>query len=278
MTKNKALEEVKDGLEKGIREVMTSENFQEWLRFISSFHQYSFNNTILIYCQRPTATAVKGFNEWKKDGRFVKKGEKAIKILAPLIRKKKDEKKDGEKKEEAKQELYGFRYVNVFDSSQTFGKALPSSPVEMLKDGGQTEETLLQEWIEKIDIPVRFENTGEANGYFHLKENFIAIHQGRNPKQQLKTLVHEYCHYLLHAKGAPFEQETSRIREAQAEAVAYVVMNHFGYDTGKYSFGYIAGWSQDLDIMKKIGSDIVKCSHQIIERLKAKTNKKAICS
>jgi hypothetical protein len=273
MTKNKALEEVKDQLEKGIREVMTSENFQEWLRFIASFHQYSFNNTILIYCQRPMATTVKGFNEWKKDGRFIRKGEKAIKILAPLIRKKNDEKKQGEEKKE----LYGFRCVSVFDVAQTHGKELPTSPVEILEDGGQMEEILLQGWIEKIDIPVRFENTGQVNGYFHLKENVIAIHQDRNVKQQLKTLIHEYAHYLLHAKGAPFEQESSRIREAQAEAVAYVVMNHFGYDTGKYSFGYIAGWSQDLDIMRKIGSDIVKCSHQIIERFKAKTNEKVIC-
>jgi hypothetical protein len=117
----------------------------------------------------------------------------------------------------------------------------------------------------------------QANGYFHLKENVIVIYQDRNVKQQLKTLIHEYVHYLLYAKGAPFEQESSRIREAQAEAVTYVVMNHFRYDTGKYSFDYIAGWSQDLDIMKKIGSNIVKCSHQIIERFKAKTNEKAIC-
>ncbi|WP_375162225.1 ImmA/IrrE family metallo-endopeptidase [Fictibacillus sp. WQ 8-8] len=79
----------------------------------------------------------------------------------------------------------------------------------------------------------------------------MAIHEGRNASQQLKTLIHEYGHYLLHAYGAPFEKEDSHIKEAQAEAIAYVVMNHFGYDTGKYSFGYIAGWCQDLTIMKK---------------------------
>lgn len=266
MTKNKALEEIKNQLDQGIQEIMTSENFQEWLKFLSSFHNYSFNNTILIYMQNPQATLVKGFNEWKKHGRFVKKGAKAIKILAPLIGKKKEEEKN-EKEEKEKKFLYGFRYVNVFDLSCTDGKELPAPAVTMLDGNGEQEKALLQEWIEKIEIPVIFKDTGEANGYFHLVENYIAIHEARSTTQQLKTLIHEYGHYLLHSKGARFEQEGSRIKESQAEAVAYVVMNHFGYDTGKYSFGYIAGWSQDLNIMKQIGTDIVTCSHQIIEQL-----------
>jgi hypothetical protein len=74
-------------------------------------------------------------------------------------------------------------------------------------------------------------------------------------------------------KGAIFEQEGSRIREAQTETVAYVVMNHFGYVAGNYSFGYIAGWSQDIHIMKQIGTDIVKCSHRIIGQLKSQQPK-----
>ncbi|MEH6908243.1 ArdC-like ssDNA-binding domain-containing protein [Neobacillus drentensis] len=265
MAKNKALEEIKNQLDQGIQEVMTSKKFQEWLKFLSSFHNYSFNNTILIYMQSPQATLVKGFNEWKKDGRFVKKGAKAIKILAPLIRKKKE---DNSKNQEGKKEIYGFRYVNIFDVSSTEGKELPDADaVKKLKGGGEWEKSLLKEWIEKIEIPVRFEDTGEANGYFHLVNNYIAIHEERDTTQQLKTLIHEYAHYLLHAKGAKFEKEGKRMKEAQAEAVAYVVMNRFGYDTGQYSFGYIAGWSRDLNIMKQIGADIVKCSHQIIEML-----------
>lgn len=268
MTKNKTLEEIKNQLDQGIQEVMTSEKFQEWLTFLSSFHHYSFNNTILIYMQNPRSTLVKGFNEWKNDGRFVKKGAKAIKILAPLIRKKKEDDNKKEEGENEKKELYGFRYVNVFDVSSTDGKELPSTDaVKMLEGGGETEKALLQEWIEKVEIPVRFEDTGEVNGFFHLVDNYIAIHENRDAAQQLKTLIHEYAHYLLHAKGAKFKQETSRIKEAQAEAAAYVVMNHFGYDTGQYSFAYIAGWSQDRDIIQQIGVDIVKCSHQIIETL-----------
>ncbi|WP_224768382.1 ImmA/IrrE family metallo-endopeptidase [Metabacillus idriensis] len=118
-----------------------------------------------------------------------------------------------------------------------------------------------------MEVPVLIKDTGEANGYYHLIQHYIAIHEERSTIQQLKTLIHEYSHHLLHRKGAKFEQEGSRIREAQAEAVAYVVMNHFGYETGEYSFGYISGWSQDINIMKQIGSDIVTCSRQIIEVL-----------
>jgi hypothetical protein len=268
MAKNKALEEIKEQLDQGIQEVMTSEKFQEWLKFLSSFHNYSFNNTIFIYMQNPHATLVKGFREWKKHGRFVKRGAKAIKVLAPLIGEKKENQEEPSDKDEKKEKtLYGFRYVNVFDVASTDGKELPA-PVSPLEGGEEQEKALLQEWIQKVEVRVTFKDTGEANVYYHLKEDYIAIHEGRSAMQQLKTLIHEYSHYLLHAKGAEFEQEGSHIREAQAEAVAYVVMNHFGYDTGSYSFGYIAGWSQDIHIMKQIGNDIVTCSHRIIEQLK----------
>jgi hypothetical protein len=277
MTKNKGLDEIKKQLDQGIQKVMTSERFQEWLKFLSGFHTYSFNNTVLIYLQKPDAKLVKGFNEWKKDGRVVKRGEKAIRILAPLIRKQKEEEIAGDNEQEnEKKVLYGFRYVNVFDLSQTEGKEVPTIEVEVLNGDGEQEKVLLQEWIEKIDVPVVIKDIGEANGYYHLIDNYIAIHEERSTTQQLKTLIHEYAHYLLHAKGAKFENEDTRIREAQAEAVAYVVMNYFGYDSSQYSFSYIAGWSQDMSIMKKIGADIVKCSHQIIEHLSKPTKVKEV--
>jgi hypothetical protein len=276
MAENKGLEEIKEQLDQGIQEVMTSEKFQEWLKFLSSFHSYSFNNTILIYRQNPEATLVKGFQEWKKHNRFVKKGAKAIKVLAPLIGKKKEKRENGNEEEKEKKVLYGFRYVNVFDVSNTDGEELPSPEVKTLTGGGEMEKELLQEWIAKIEIPVKFQDTGEANGYYHIIDNYIALHEKRSAMQQLKTLIHEYAHSLLHAKGAKFEQETSQIREAQAEAVAYVVMNHFGYETGEYSFAYIAGWTQEINIMKQIGGDIVSCSHQVIERLKRQPSKEVV--
>lgn len=106
----------------------------------------------------------------------------------------------------------------MFEVSSTDGKDLPSTDVvKMLKGEGEKESALLQEWIDKIEIPVIFKDTGEANGYFHLVENYIAIHEDKSTTQQLKTLIHELSHYLLHAKGARFEKEGSRIKEAQPE-------------------------------------------------------------
>lgn len=255
----KPLESIKAELDAGIRDIILSGRFKEWLDFLSSFHSYSFQNTMMIFMQKPEATMVKGFREWQRNGRFVKKGEKGIRILIPLIRKKDEKSVSGEEKE-----LYGFRYGTVFDVEQTSGEELPEPPVDLLEGGGERVERLLAEWIGKSEVPVHFKDTGEANGYFHLKENYIAIHQGRSTLQQLKTFIHEYAHYLLHSKGARFEEENLRIKEAQAEAVAYVVMKHAGFDTGGYSFGYIAGWTRDMDIIKKIGSEIVICSRDII--------------
>ncbi|MEK4822880.1 MULTISPECIES: ArdC-like ssDNA-binding domain-containing protein [Priestia] len=262
----KSLEDIIEKLETGIKDVMTSDRFAEWLKFASSFHKYSFGNAMLIFLQNPKATMVKGFGEWKKDGRYVKKGEKAIKILAPIVKKKdKSENKDDKTDEH---EIVGFRYVNVFDVSQTKGKELPSVTPKLLEGGNEEQEKLLTSWIKTLNIPVIFKDTGEANGYFHLKENYIAIHKDRSVMQQLKTLIHEYAHYLLHRKdGGEFKDVTIDIKEAQAESIAYVVMNHFNFDTSEYSFSYIAGWSQDINVMKKIGDQIIKSSHQIIEKL-----------
>ncbi|MBU8855400.1 ImmA/IrrE family metallo-endopeptidase [Bacillus sp. FJAT-26377] len=262
----KSLEDIIEKLENGIKDVMTSDRFAEWLKFASSFHKYSFGNAILIFLQNPKATMVKGFGEWKKDGRYVKKGEKAIKILAPIV-KKKDKSEDSDDKSD-KHEIVGFRYVNVFDVSQTKGKELPCVTPKLLEGGNEEQEKLLASWIKALSVPVIFKDTGEANGYFHLKENYIAIHRDRSVIQQLKTLIHEYAHYLLHRKdGGEFKDVTIDIKEAQAESIAYVVMNHFNFDTSEYSFSYIAGWSQDINVMKKIGDQIIKSSHQIIEKL-----------
>ncbi|MBH0171468.1 hypothetical protein [Fictibacillus sp. 18YEL24] len=110
-----------------------------------------------------------------------------------------------------------------------------------------------------MEMPVIFKDTGKA-----ILENYIAIHEERSTTQQLKTGV---CPFFITCQRCKFEQESSRIREA--EAVADVVMNHFGYETGGYSFAYIAGWTQDINIMKQIENDIVTCSHQVIEKLKS---------
>ncbi|MFB8426482.1 ArdC-like ssDNA-binding domain-containing protein [Priestia megaterium] len=287
--KNNTLDDITKKLEQGIKDVMTGSGsqYKEWLKFISSFHTYSFNNAMLIFLQNPNATLVKGYKDWRKLGRYVKKGEKAIKILAPIISNKKEkskeekaEKQEKKKAEEEKNELEikGFRYVNVFDVSQTDGEPLPRSITPQMLEGDSEElKQLLSEWISAIDIPVVFEDTGSANGYYHLVENYIAIHKDRSTMQQLKTLVHEYAHHLLHRKnGGEFNTVTTDIKESQAESVAFIVMAHYNFDTSKYSFPYVAGWSGDIDIIKKIGTDIIKCSHTIIEKLGTKEQSKEV--
>lgn len=283
---NNTLDNITKKLEQGIKDVMTGSGsqYKEWLKFISSFHTYSFNNAMLIFLQNPNATLVKGYKDWRKLGRYVKKGEKAIKILAPIISNKKDkskeEKKEEKKTDEEKKELEikGFRYVNVFDVSQTDGKPLPKSLKPQMLEGDSEEiKQLLTDWISAIDIPVVFENTGSANGYYHLIDNYIAIHENRSTMQQLKTLIHEYAHHLLHRKdGGEFKEASKDIKESQAESVAYIVMAHYNFDTSKYSFPYVAGWSGDIDIIRKIGTDIVRCSHIIIEKLGAKEESKEV--
>lgn len=258
-----SLENIITKLDEGIKSVINSNQFSDWLKFAKSFHNYSFGNTMLIFLQNPQATMVKGFQEWKRDGRYVKKGEKAIKILAPIIKNNED------KSEEKEKEIVGFRYVNVFDVSQTTGKELPLLKPKLLEGGEDEHKALLNKWIDLLDIPVVFKEINQANGYYHLEELYIAINKNRSVIQQLKTLIHEYAHHILHSKNnGEFKDVTNNIRESQAESVAYIVMNYFDFDTSDYSFRYIAGWSQDIDIIKKIGTGILKCSHNIIEKLK----------
>ncbi|WP_157843099.1 ArdC-like ssDNA-binding domain-containing protein [Bacillus sp. FJAT-44742] len=268
-TKEEVMKGIEKKLEKGIQEIFASEQMKEYLAFLSNFRQYSFNNTVLIFSQIPPATLVKGYHEWKKLGRYPKKGSKAIKILAPLITKKKDKETD-----EEKSVIYGFRYVNVFDVQQTEGEPLPEPLVKTLEGEKDVTKELYHNLETLNDIPIYHEDTKPANGYYHIIDKYIALDHDLSPNQEVKTLVHEYAHHLLHGQGATFEQEEHRIKEAQAEAVAYVVLHHYGIDTGEYSFGYIASWSKDPDIIKQIGTDIINTSQTILNQLEEMKDKR----
>lgn len=267
--KKDQVQEITKELEQGIKQIFESENYTNYLKFLSTFRSYSLNNTIMIFLQRPDASLVKGFQEWKKLDRYVKKGEKAIKILAPLIKKVEDEKTKQEKKV-----IYGFRRVSVFDVQQTEGKPLPALPVERITTEHENSRLLFETLVNAIDCPVSLTDTGEANGYYKLDTHEIAIQENLAADHQLKTLVHEYAHSLLHRKGGEFEKVTAPIREAQAESIAFVVLNYFGIDTSQYSFGYIAGWSQDPKILLKIAQEVKGTSEQIIDLISSKLSQK----
>ena len=251
-------EELIKTLEKGVSEVFTSEKYLNYLNLLSRFHKYSISNTLLIFLQNPEASYVTGYNNWKKMKRYVKKGEKSIKILAPIIRKKEVEEDSLEKEEMV---LSGFRPVSVFDISQTDGEELPTICNELTGDVEDFDE--LFEKLQNIaQIPVFFKTLKTSKGYYSHEENSIVINAGMSQTQTIKTMVHELAHSILHENS----DKSRNTAEVEAESVAYVVCNQMGINTSDYSFDYIATWSSgrqlkelksSLDTIKNTANDII---------------------
>ena len=242
--------EILDQLEKGVAEVFESDRFKEYLTCMSKFHNYSFNNTLLIAMQRPDATLVAGFNAWKdKHGRMVKKGEKGIKILAPY-KYKVDAEPEHEGEESKTIERTGFKPTYVFDVSQTEGKELPSIAVSELSGDVNEYNKFLRALRIICPVPIDFEDIQDGlKGYFSDSENRIAIKKGMSQIQTIKTLIHETAHAMLHSSAAENKDYPTdrRAKEVEAESVAFTVCKRYGLDTEDYSFGYIAGWSSGKD-------------------------------
>ena len=264
------LKEITDRLEQGITELFDSERYKEYLRVMSKFHNYSFNNTLLIAMQKPDASLIAGFNAWKNNfGRNVMKGQKGIKILAPSPFKIKKEMekidpqtqkaiigKDGKPVTEEKEiTIPAFKVVSVFDVSQTEGRELPDIAVNMLTGDVEHYKDVFAALEKTSPVPVGFEKIESgAHGYYHLEDKRIALDEGMSELQTLKTLIHEIAHAKLHDidLNAPLEdlenRPDRRIREVQAESIAYTVCQHYGLDTSDYSFGYVAGWSAGREL------------------------------
>ena len=264
------LKEITDRLEQGITELFDSERYKEYLRVMSKFHNYSFNNTLLIAMQKPDASLIAGFSAWKNNfGRNVMKGQKGIKILAPSPFKIKKELekidpqtgkafigKDGKPVTEEKEiTIPAFKVVSVFDVSQTEGKEIPDIAVNMLTGDVEHYKDVFAALEKTSPVPVGFEKIeGGAHGYYHLEDKRIALDEGMSELQTLKTLIHEIAHAKLHDidLNAPLEnlenRPDRRTREVQAESIAYTVCQHYGLDTSDYSFGYLAGWSAGRDL------------------------------
>lgn len=265
------IKQITDKLEQGVKDVFT-DNFINYLQVISKFHNYSFNNTLLIAMQKPDATLVAGYKSWQtKFKRQVRKGESAIRILAPIPCKMKKEValQDGTM-EEQEIKFTRYRAVSVFDISQTDGEELPSI-CKTVADDVEEYETLRDKLISIAPVPVGFEDIqGGANGYFHHEDKRIAIKAGMPQGQTIKTLVHEIAHSILHDKDQGEEKEADRrTKEVQAESVAYVVNQYLGLDTSDYSFGYVAGWSSGKDVKELRASleTIRNTAHDIIDKI-----------
>ena len=275
-TEKQKVQEITEKLEQGIKELFESEKYKTYLNTMSKFHNYSFNNTMLIAMQKPDATLVAGFKAWQKNfDRHVKKGEKGIRILAPAPYKIKEEQekldpvtgeimldKNGMPvTEEVEIKIPAFRVVPVFDVSQTDGKELPDIGVNELSGSVEDYEDFMQALTEVSPVPITYEDIeGEAKGYFHTTDHRIAIQEGMSQSQTVKTAIHEVAHAKLHDRERNQDIDSvldkdRNTKEVEAESVAYTVCQHFGIDTSDYSFGYIAGWSSDRD-MKELKSSL----------------------
>ena len=280
------MKEITDRLETGIQQLFDSDRYKAHLTTMAKFHNYSFNNTLLIAMQGGQLVA--GFNKWKDTfHRTVKKGEKSIKILAPAPYKvkqkmeKRDEQgkpildKDGKPLTEEKTvQIPAFKVVSVFDVSQTEGEPLPSIAVDELSGSVQDYQDFFKALEQTSPVPIGFEDIeGGAHGYFHLLDNRIAIQEGMSQLQTIKTAIHEIAHAKLHAIDPNDPEQAnrpdSRTREVQAESVAYAVCQHYGLDTSEYSFGYVAGWSSGRELAElKASLEVIRsAAHELISAL-----------
>ena len=265
-TEKQRVQELTDKLEQGLQDLFNSDSYRNYLATMSKFHNYSFNNTLLIAMQKPDATLVAGYKAWQKNfERHVNKGEKAIRILAPAPYKIKEERdkidpvtqellldKDGNpQKEEVEITIPAFRTVSVFDVAQTDGKPIPElAAKELLSDVEEYQDMIRA--VEAISpVPIELEEiAGDSKGYYDREAKRIAVQENMSESQTLKTMIHEVAHSKLHSKEVEQDEQMKKDRntkEVEAESIAYTVCQHFGVDTSDYSFGYIAGWSSGRD-------------------------------
>jgi hypothetical protein len=243
-------------LEQAVGQIQDSETFRAYLDVQATFHRYSWANVALILAQRPDATQVAGYNAWLKMHRYVRRGEKGIKIVVPMTKKV-----EGEDGEPERKLIFGTG--NVFDVSQTDGEPLPAVEVPVLtgQDGGELYGKLSEVAVrEGLQVKPRSSLPGERMGYYDPQLREIVIREAA-PLQMTKTLAHELGHHFAEHQQSDPESETS------AEAIAYVVCSHFGLDTGERSFPYIATWAKERTVLKGALGLIQRTSSRIIEMI-----------
>lgn len=283
MDEKSKTQEILEKLDMGLTELFDSEVYKKYLDTMSKFHNYSFNNTLLIAMQNPDATFVAGYEDWKrKFNRQVNKGEKGIHIIAPAPYKKEIEKEKVNpitgSVEIIKEEIIipSYKAVAVFDLSQTKGEPLPTLGVDELNGEVKDWDTMKKILLDISSVPISYEAiTNGCKGYYNHESKKIVVKEGMDPIQELKTSIHEVAHALLHDKDGAVIDEienvdlNSRTREVQAESIAYAVCQHLGIDTSDYSFGYIAGWSsgKDKKELKESMETIRKTTNYLIYKI-----------
>ena len=267
-------EEVQQLIERGVRELNAalaagkSDRLQAYLDVMSRFPRYSFNNQILICLQAPEATMIQGFHAWRKIKRCVKKGEKGIGIIAPMIGKKNDKSySDAEDKT-----IFGFKVVHVFDVSQTEGEPLP----EFAKVTGDPGDNIVafETLIRNSGIQLDYEDIpGGADGVS--KKGQIVVRPDLEPAETLMVLIHEYAHELLHQKERR-KETTKTIRETEAEAVAHVVGQALGLQSLEQSADYIQLYNGDEKVLTESMDLIQKTAAQILQGISNQSIEEAV--
>ena len=288
LVSNKDTKALAEHLKEGMKNYLDSEQFRSFLDTMSKFHNYSLNNIHLLKMQNPNVSRVASFNKWKTDfDRTVKKGSKALKIWVPYQVKTKISANQNElsfspsenEMEEKEVTVTRFKLGNVFDVSQTEGKELPKAINELTGSVKDYEDLYRAAKAVSMDnqVSISFEDIKResANGYYSPDENRIVISKGLKGQEHiLKTIFHEMAHSDLHrGTNAQYGDDQYRKQELQAESVAYVVANHFGFDTSSYSFGYLAIWAKDKngfeDMVEQL-QIVQKEAKSLIERMDAK--------
>lgn len=284
------MKEITERLEQGVKDIFTSEMYTTYLRTMAKFHNYSFNNTLLIAMQRPDATLVAGFNAWKnKFNRYVKKGEKGIQIIAPAPIKEVGEREkidkdtglavlneNGEPEmERVEYVVPRFRLTTVFDISQTDGEPIPSLEVNELT-ASVKDYALLTAAIEQVSpVPMRFDEIeGDAKGYYSDADKEICIQVGMGESQTIKTMIHEVAHAMLHNSDFMKQrgEEKDRLtKETEAESIAFTVCSVLDIDTSDYSFPYVASWASGKEMKElKDSMDTIRLTAaDFLEKLEA---------
>ncbi|MDN6096137.1 MAG: toprim domain-containing protein [Lactococcus lactis] len=272
-------------MKKGIKNYLQSDQYAMFLKAMGKLHNYSPKNIQLLLSQNKNISMVAGFNTWKKDfQRTVNKGEKSLKIWMPFTVKQKDENGKIKLDDQGKPITFtGFKLGSVFDVSQTNGKDIPKALYELseTKEDYQDLYRSLRATLQESQIDIEWKNLPEAKGYYSPTENKIVLKSGLSSTHTIKTILHEMAHSRLHKDGS-FDKlsEAYKLQELQAESIAYVVSNHFGIDTGAYSFGYLASWSDDkkglsdfesqLSIIQSEAKKIIDTVDAKLEKIKEK--------
>ncbi|ORO73943.1 PBECR4 domain-containing protein [Streptococcus oralis] len=288
---NKDMAGLSRHLKEGIKEFLDSDKYKDYLTKMSQLNNYSNRNLRLILAQNPEARQVASFKQWKENfDRYVKKGEKALRIFKPMTKIKKDENNQPILDKNGKSETVTFfGLVPVFDVSQTEGKEMPKAAEvkEQLTDLDYANlYRALMAIAKENDVSVRFEEMeNNKHGYYSVPENQIVLRSNEmNKAQIIKTFLHEMAHAELHHADNPQKENLTRsTAELQAESVAYVVSSYYGIDTSEYSFNYLSGWSADketladleaqLDIVQQEAKSLMVRMDQALEQLRLSQEK-----